>query len=328
MRKFFGKLVIWALTLAAVGTFARAQFLPEEISLVATPSSPSPGENFEVQAATPTFDKNAFFFQWSVNGVARPDLSGMGRSTIKLTAGKIGSVVRIGVTASHPREGTRSAALTVRISDLVLTWSAETYVPKWYKGKALPLQDSVTRVTAVPRIIIDGSAINPDNLIYIWSLDDEDRVLVGPGESVFRLRFSNFPRATHRISLVVEDRLKRIRKEKILLIEAERNPRLSIYEVRPLGGVEPRRSASLFPVSGETLDLLAEPFFFGVASKRALTFTWRVAGSEVTGSAENPFLLTLNLLGQPRGFIEVLARAKDQNEFLPSASKTLNIFIQ
>lgn len=321
------KIAIFGAIVFGAGTL-HAQFLPEEISLFATPSSPSPGETFEVQASTPTFDKNTFFFQWSVDGVSRPDLSGMGKSTIQLTAGSVGSATRVNVTASHPREGSRSASLSIRVSDLSLSWSAETYVPRWYKGKALPIQNSVVRVVAVPQVIIGGAAIDPDNLIYLWSLDDEDRVLSGAGERVLRVRLSNFPRATHRVSLVVEDRLKRIRKEKSLLIEAEREPRLAIYEVRPLGGVEPRSVVSFAPLGTETVNLLAEPFFFGIKAKRELFFSWRVDGNEISGSPENPFLLTLNLSGRNGGLVTTSANAKSQNEFLPSASKTLNLFIQ
>ena len=57
------------------GLLAHAQFLPEPLALVASPTSPSPGEAFVVEVSAPAMDKNASYFSWAVDRKSRSDLS-------------------------------------------------------------------------------------------------------------------------------------------------------------------------------------------------------------------------------------------------------------
>lgn len=319
--------LIWAGLMP--GLLTHAQFLPKTLALVASPTSPSPGETFVVEVSAPALDKNASYFSWEVNGKATPDLSGLGKSSLSLVAGELGSTVRIDVRVSRAGGGIAgTATLAVRSADLTLSWYAETYTPQWYKGKALPVQNSIVNVVAMPSIITGGRVNRPENLIYRWSLDDEDNTLVGAGKDIFRIRTSDLPKSSHRIKVVVEDVNKTVRKEGVLNITPVL-PRAVIYPSSPLGGVESRH-APLFISTGKRgiLDWVAEPFFFPVSSRKTLSYRWTVGGGAVVGTPENPFFLTIDTGAKPATLLPIAVSINDKGGLTPSAYKLLTLLLQ
>lgn len=325
------KLTILILAGALVWSLAQAQTLPAALSLSSTPSSPSPGESFTVHANTPSTDPNTAFFNWAVDGKARKDLSGFGKKDIDLIAGSIGSLTKISISASQGGKPIGSASLLVRPADLALTWVAETLVPKWYGGKALPSQNSVVNVIAVPQILITGKAVSPKNLIYRWSLDDEENTLTGVGADIFRIKTSDLPRASHRVTVVVEDTNKSVKKTGEIFIEPV-VPRLGIYSSTPLGGVEHNISRSFFftQLRG-LLDFVAEPFFFPVKSKKELSIRWSVSAVDTSGTPENPHILTVDTNNQQPSSISIPIQATaswDAGLIPLGATRSLNLFLQ
>lgn len=296
--------------------------IPQFTSLSATPFSPNPQEKFTVKAQIPSANANATNFSWTVSGRARSDLSGRGKHTIELTAGEAGSAIRIDVRATPPGGDTETASLTVYVSDLALVWRADTYVPRWYKGKALPSSNSEIIVTALPKISLVGSIIRPENLIYQWSIDDTERALSGVGANVFRFKTDAFSGHLRWIRVVIEDTQKRIRKTGELLI-APQNPRAVIYASSPLGGIEPRSVVSNFSVVKDALvDLLAEPFFFAGKSKREFSFSWNVGGSDTGGTPENPYILSVDTRETRSSNIPISVTVDDGDIFTAPATKT------
>ncbi len=310
------------------GVVAHAQLVPDALSLVSSPASPSPGQEVTVRAATPTFDKNTAFFSWSVGGKQRTDFSGQGKDLITYIAGEVGSVTAVRVSISRAGGEGNSASLNIIVSDLALPWFAETYTPKWYKGKALPVANSVISVVAIPQIIIGGRALRPEELIYRWDLDDEEGILSGIGEETFHIKMSDLPKTSHRVRVMVEDIGKRIQKDaEVFFVAFE--PRVLIYPSSPLGGGEFRSATGQFAVTSRgLLDFIAEPFFFSALSKKNLIFRWSVAGQELAGAPQNPHIITLNTTGLEEGEIPVSVSADDRDELVSPAFGSLNLLIR
>lgn len=309
-------------SLLLVTSASNAQLVPDALSLVASPFSPSPGQTVTVRAATPTFDKNTAFFSWSIDGKARADLSGAGKDSITFVAGAVGSQTRVVVDVSRNGGEGGSASLSIVASDLSLPWFAETYTPKWYKGKALPVANSVVSVAAIPQIILGGRALGPNELIYSWDLDDEEGIVSGIGKEVLRVKMSDLTGTSHHVKVAIEDTGKRIKKEGEVFLIAS-SPKVVIYPSSPLGGGEWRAAAAVFITSaGKLLDFVAEPFFFSVASKKNLSYGWNIARVEVAGAPQNPHALTVNTAGMESGSIAISISADDRDEFVPSASRS------
>lgn len=304
-----------------------AQFTPDQLVLSSSPQSPSPGETFLVQANTPTLDQNRLFFNWTVDGKYRSDFSGIGKNSIKLVAGNAGSATRILVNVEGADQEVKPASLNINVSDLAMAWFAETYVPPWYKGKALPTQNSTVRVIALPKLIV-GSAIPPEKLIYHWSLDDQENILSGTGQQVFRFRMSDLPKTDHQIEVAIEDSRGIIHKNGRLILSVVR-PQAKIYPSSPLGGIE-FRSSPLFSFTKlrGLLDFVVEPFFFAVTSKKQLKFNWQVAGQEIVGAPDNPYLLTVDTSEQGASVLPVSATVDDDLDIIPAAADSFSLIFQ
>lgn len=314
----------------SIFTFAEAQALPAPVSIVASPATPSPGEKVIVTAVTPSFDRHTAYFQWTVDGRARPDLSGAGKNSLELIAGNIGSSQRILVSVSRKSAAAGvaggDAGLTIRVADLTLTFVAETITPKWYKGKALPVSDSVVGVVAIPEFVVDGSRIPAERLIYRWGLDDEQNALSGIGEQVFRIRTSDLPGTSHEVKVRVEDEDGKIKKEDVLYIVPHK-PRLAIYNATPLGGTEFRATQS-FTGSRGLFDFIAEPFFFPVSSRGNLQWQWQVGGAPTAGISDTPYMITVDTAGYSEGALPITASARMPESFLAAASAILTLLLQ
>lgn len=307
-----------------LGTPAHAQLVPTPLALVAEPISPSPGQNFAVQANTPTFDKDTAQFEWTVNGKSRPDLSGLGKNSIFLTAGAVGTTVTARVLVFKDDGERINQELAVRTADLALPWYAETFIPKWYAGKALPIPKSIVDIVALPDF---GPGVDKTTLIYHWTLDDEENVLSGVGNQVFRLSTSDLPNAQHHVEVTVEDQTKRFRKTGAVFI-INQQPRVGIYAYSPLGGIEPRSAISYIVTQKRgLLDFGAEPFFFKTP-KKDLSFRWSAGGLQPTGSPQSPNLLTIDTTGLAATPIPITLSIENVPDLFSAITRSITVLLQ
>lgn len=307
---------------------AQAQFLPQSVSLNASPTSPSPGETVAIQATTPLFDRHTAFFSWTVDGVSRPEFDGLGKNVISVEAGSVGSSIRASVSIRRVGGGGEEAGIVIPVSDLALTYFADTYAPRWYKGKALPVSNSAVNVVAIPHIVLDGERVRPENLIYRWTLDEQENVFSGVGEDVFKVRLSPYTRDPVAAKVVIEDIEKRIRKEGNIFIEPQ-EPQAGIYLFSPLGGIEPRNGTGLYATSKKgLLDFKAEVFFLPISAREGLGFLWQVDGVKVGGAPVNPHLLTVDTGARTGTSVSIGFRTDNKDALMPSVSGALTLLLQ
>lgn len=316
-------------TLALSGLFAASfvygQIIPDPLSLAANPSSPSPNQRVTVAANTPTFDKDTAYFSWTVDGTPRPDLSGQGKSSFFLTAGAVGSSVRASVFVERDAGGSLTGSIVIKTVDLALPWFADTLVPRWYKGKALPIPESIVTIVALPQF---GSGLKPENLIYRWGLDDQEDILVGAGKQTFRVKTSDLPDTSHHVTVTVENINKDIQKKGEVFIVSG-NPLVNIYPSSPLGGIESRSAGSVIAtVKRGLFDFAAEPFFLNISSKKTVPFLWTAGGLETTGLAKNPDFLTLDITGLPAGSVPISVSVANVSPILSKITKAITLLLQ
>lgn len=308
-----------------------AQLLPAPVSMVVSPPAPSPGDTVTVAAVTPSFDSHTAYFSWTVDGRARADLSGTGKNTITLIAGNVGSTQRAAVSVSRKTAGTGvtggDASITIRPAGLILTYVAETFVPRWYRGKALPVSGSIVEVIALPDVVVDGTRVPAERLMYRWGLDDERNVLTGIGEQVLRVQTSDMAGTSHEVKVRVEDEAGKVKKEGVFYI-VPATPLVAIYNSSPLGGVEFRTSQNFTGTKG-LFDFIAEPFFFPVPSRAELAWRWNVGGAAFAGNAGTPHIITVDTGQYPEGPLSIGASAEKSGQlFLSTASALLTFFLR
>ena len=300
-------IVLFGSALTAAPVFSQGFNLPLALSLEISPPSPAPGQSATIHAATPTLDTAPTFFDWSVDGVRKPDLSGYGNNSIQVVAGAVGTSLRVDVVVTGKTGAPAKASITLYPSTISLSWYAQTYTPAWYKGKALPTPNSIVTVVATPHIVLSGETLKPENLIYTWGFENRDRLLSGVGKRSFAVQMSDQPDVDQQVRVAVEDLGGRIKQEQTIFLTTTL-PHTAIYQLTPLGGIDPRIAVSAqLAFKHETIDLQAEPFFFPTLSKKDLRFQWAIGGLSPQGNPQNPFITTIEASDQTLNSLSVSA---------------------
>ncbi|HTH93566.1 MAG TPA: hypothetical protein VL576_03760 [Candidatus Paceibacterota bacterium] len=141
---------------------SHAQLGTADLSITTIPINPVPLKNVQIRLQSYGFDLSQASISWTSNGV--PISSGIGDTTITVVAPADGKIATITATASSTDFAATYATLLLRPASVDLLWEgADSYVPPFYKGRALPSVNGVIRVVAIPAI----SA--PRGITYTWS---------------------------------------------------------------------------------------------------------------------------------------------------------------
>ena len=140
-----------------------------DILVNVAPENPAPLENVNITLKSYVNNLDVVSISWSING--KNVSSGIGKKSFSLNAPKAGGETSVIATISLP-DGTTDTKIIIRPSAMVLLGEAmDSYVPPFYKGKALPSPDSRVKVVALPEIKSGSNLINPKNLTYVWKKD-------------------------------------------------------------------------------------------------------------------------------------------------------------
>lgn len=184
--KFRLSLLCLVTTLALFASSVLEAYAASSSSILVSiiPPSPAPYENTTVNLNSYANNLDTALISWSVNG--KNITSGTGKKTFSLTAPAAGGEANITATITLP-DGTISTNIKIKPSVMVLLWQAEdSYVPPFYKGKALPAPDSEIRVVAMPEIRNASGNVSAGNMAYSWKKDyTNSQTGSGYGKSFF-----------------------------------------------------------------------------------------------------------------------------------------------
>lgn len=153
-------------------------------------------------------------------------------------------------------------------NNFVLSWSADSYVPADYEGKALPTRGSEIRVVAEPTKKISQ---DPEKLTYRWLLDNDIAGYAsGQGKSVFRFRATKWAGDTHEIESQVLDEKETLISRNVISVKIA-EPELLIKQAT--GNYALKESLSAF--TGQDVKILAIPLFFHIKNLGEVAWQWR-----------------------------------------------------
>lgn len=144
------------------------------ISVNVVPENPAPFENVSISLSSYANNLDSALITWAVDGVNVS--SGTGKKTFSLKAPDAGSEKIVVATTFLP-EGNVETKISVKPSVMVLLYEAtDSYVPPFYRGKALPSADSEIKIVAMPEIRVKNetgsfSLVDPRNMTYSWKED-------------------------------------------------------------------------------------------------------------------------------------------------------------
>ncbi len=271
-------------------TFAELDPVNDDITLKLSPKFPGPLEKVNLEAISFSFDTAGASFSWFVNG--KSVSSGKGKDSITFSTGPLGSKTTIHVNATSFEGKPFEKTLTLNVGELHLLWSASTYTPPWYRGKALPTRGSMVKIIALPNLFINGRRISANSLTYNWSLDDKlSKNSSGRGRDTFSITPDQSPGIPHKVKLAVSDDTKAIAYEKTIEV-ASHEPAITFYQLLPLEGPAYQKSLSKLELnSGDEAKIMGVPFFFSIHSLPLLKYLWNVGGNLLASESTNPDIL-------------------------------------
>jgi hypothetical protein len=287
-----------AVTVAYAPANVHAQFtIPgaqSALIISLSPAHPEPNTSVELLLQSPLYDLTQSDIIWTVNGkVVAHDF---GLRKLQLQTGDAGSSldVSVDITADN---GIASANIRVSPSSVDLLWEADSYVPPFYKGRALPSAGSSVTLVAVPHLTrSNGSEVAPGDITYTWKKDGEELASAsGRGKASVRiagpLLYGSDVVSVEAISSA--DELSGSATIRIADIE----PELTLYEVHPLYGTLYHNALGPTTFISEVeMSFAAIPYFASVRSPAdaGLEYLWKVNDQAIVPEASEPNALTIN----------------------------------
>lgn len=273
-----------------------------DFSLEATDVNPDPGEVATVEVVTFAFDKDRANYEWRVNNVRQREASGRGQYRLAIPAGRESEARTVSVTLTTPDGITRTKSILIQTVSAPLYWWADTIVPYWYKGKALPIVGASVNVIVLPTVA------NPGGLAYQWRFNDG---LIAQASGLGKSRYSfalQFP-VDEQIEVTMKDAAGTFSKSAGITLTPV-DPGVGIYAFVPKRGVVLERRAAEFSAdSGQPHEFIAEPFFFSNASR--LVYRWGLDVPDITGESPEPRRFRLTSTAQGPSYPHLTVAVED-----------------
>lgn len=299
---------------------------PNDLTLALSPASPRAGAGFTATAKSFSFDTARANFRWFLNG--KGIASGRGLTEQTFTAGKLGSQMKIGVAAASADGNFYEAGATVSVADIDFIIHALAYTPNFYRGAALPTPGSVVEIIAVPHLYSGGSRLNPQNLIYEWSLDNKPaQNQSGGGKSKLFLKLADVGSSEYVATVKVSTLSGGASAQKNARLKTY-NPEIVFYETSALTGTKPEAITSFLGQAGSSFSILAEPFFFDLDSLKRALFAWKANGEKIappTEGVKNPRLLELAAPPDTESQTNFSFRIEDKEAIFQQAEAGLSV---
>lgn len=223
-------------------------------NLTLSPRYPEPNGPVTLELNDYSLNTTGASYTWFIDG--KEIVEAKNERSWHFTAGELGTSMTVTVRTSLPGGVIVTAAAVIKPVRVDLLIEADTLVPFFYKGRALPSSGSNVRVTAVP---FTGAKRRPDSYSYTWRVGED---VVGGGSRFGKnsVTFaSGFERNVHvAVDVIDTDGSLIATKETVVPIT---DPKLYFYEVKPLEGIVERALGKDFVFVGDEVTVRAEPYF-------------------------------------------------------------------
>lgn len=299
---------------------------PSDIDLILSPEFPSAFETVRLRLNSNTINLNLYQIDWFVN--SQPVQNGVGLREYQLTMGGYGSttnlsvIVRLGYTNIQKQ-------VSLNPQDTTVLWEAtNTYVPPFYKGKKLPGRESDVTITAIPHFS-SITGVTTDNAVFLWNRNGNRILNVGGYAKNSITIAQNRMRESENITAIVTSRDETYRAEKTVTIPTV-SPEINWYTKDSSGY---RRLLSInngarVSSEQESIQIVAEPFFFTTFSPKQLTYSWKMNGDSIyLDPTKSPTEL---LVRNPGTIGQVTFGISTENPFtfLQVAQRNLSLYFQ
>ncbi len=315
--------VLFGLFFGTIFTPKASAISANSISVNVSPENPAPNQDVTVTLSSYSANLDTVMITWYVDG--KNSASGVGKKTFYLKAPASGSTV-VRATMAFP-DGSVDTSVTIRPSVMVLLWQADdSYVPPFYKGKALPGAESEVKVVAMPEIKSGTNLVSPLNMTYTWQKDyNNDAEDSGYAKNSMTY-INDYLDSTNNIS-VTASTLDQQNNSQASIDIGEADPQILFYRSdAKLGTLWDNALGDTFSISGNEI-LEASPYFLSPkeVNHPRLIWNWSINDNIVSVPTYNPNFLPLKIQPGTSGISNIKLQIKNKDKIFENASKEINI---
>ncbi len=336
---YFGCVGCLLVIFISLSTVVSAQFelptiggIKPAIILNSDPITPLPNSTVAVTAnLSGVTGAGGSNYVWFLNGARQTEASGLNKNIFAFRTGAIGAIYRVNINVTTPSGENLSDTINLTVSDVDLTWIANSQAPIFYRAKLMPTQNSFVTISALTFVYRPGTKtpISSNNLVYNWIIDGK-MDLKKSGQNKFSYSFwtSNFPGNPYAVRLEVKTENGSVFLNKHMVIPVVK-PQVLLY-FSDLKTVLPFGAALKNLTTKQTsLNFIAQTYFFSAPIKK-LKWQWFINNTKVNGENERPWLATLNLADNFSGRLsaKIQVTAQNPDNELEIAESTTNLEIK
>lgn len=260
------------------------------LQLLTDPEFPGPRQTLTVSLDAYTMNTTGATIQWYVDGVERGEFKN--ERSMTLVTGELGTSQIIKAKVSRINSFPITTTLTIEPREVNIILEAATYVPSFYKGRALPSGNSLVRAVAIP----SNASAPLDTYTYEWS--QSGTVLFGgpvKGKYAADITMSRYEGDYLKVT-VTNASGRTVGGKAIFLTPTD--PELHFYEENPLRGLSTRAAGASVTLIGDETTIHGEPYFMSTdLSQQSALFDWGIDGMSVTTNPADQHTLTLRRTG-------------------------------
>ncbi len=320
MKLLFSALIIFGLFVALSTRAATSA----NIIVKVAPENPAPYENTTIILSSYAYNLDTVMITWLVNG--QNVASEIGKKSLSVTTGASGSTTTVIAKMDFP-DGATETRVVLRPAEMVLLYEAmDSYVPPFYKGKALPVADSEIKVVAMPSIKSGASFLNSKNMTYSWKRDyTNNQADSGYGKNYFTY-VNDYLEDLSNISVTassVDGKYSSEGSTKVGVV----TPQISFYRKdSAFGTMWEKTIESGYVIPGSDI-LIAAPYFISPEriNTPILKFNWYLNGNLISTPDYNKHLLPLATQEGATGTSRVGLKIENQYKIFQAASKEIKV---
>lgn len=291
---------------------------PSSISIDVSPSNPAPYEEVTITLSSYAANLDSVGINWSIDGKTKA--SGIGKKSFMLKAGGTGTENRVTVTISLP-DGVIEKNITIRPSVMTLLWQAtDSYVPPFYKGKAMPILESEIKIVAMPEVT------NSKNMTYSWKLDyTNDQTASGYGKN-FYLYSNDYLEATNNVGVVASTIDQKYSSEANIDVGTSESKILFYKNDPTFGTVFEKELTSPYRIIGKET-VVAIPYFISPKQiyNPRLIWNWSINDNTVGVLSFKPNEMPLQVQAGTFGTSRLKVTIENMDRIFQTSSKELSI---
>lgn len=286
-----------------------------------SPQNPGPNEPVTVRFITYAGELSTAEIGWFING--QPFDAGIGRSTITIRTSALGEPTEVMVVVKFVDGKLLTHSLSIVPARVALLWEADSYVPPFYKGKALHTFGQDAILVAMPNFVVNGETVPASSLLYEWYVGPTKLPESGVGKQ--RIVISGDALRLYRNARVVVSTLDKTSSSEASLEVPSTFPKLHLYEINPLYGriYEKSLSGKLYSGTGE-FSIIATPYYFNKSSveKGLLSVGWSLLKATSTSYG---LIQTFSPIAGAAGTSILSVSASDPSNIFMQSNTTIEI---